>query len=47
MLAKEATGERSVSLLGASINQQAPNVGVVDAIMVHLAPMFIGEGIRR
>jgi dihydrofolate reductase len=45
-LAKAAAGEKSVTLLGASIDQQALNAGLVDEIMIHLAPVLIGEGIR-
>jgi dihydrofolate reductase len=45
-LAKAAAGEKSVALLGASIDQQALNAGLVDEIMIHLAPVLIGEGIR-
>jgi len=44
--AKTAAGEKSVTLLGASIVQQALNAGLVDEIMIHLAPVLIGEGIR-
>jgi dihydrofolate reductase len=46
MLAKAAAGQKSVTLLGASIDQQALNAGLVDEIMIHLAPVLIGEGIR-
>ena len=45
-LAKEAAGEKSVTLLGASIDQQCLNAGLVDEIMIHVAPILIGEGIR-
>jgi dihydrofolate reductase len=45
-LAKEAAGEKSVTLLGASIDQQCLNAGLVDEIMIHLVPVLIGEGIR-
>jgi dihydrofolate reductase len=45
-MAKEAAGEKSVTLLGGSISQQALNAGLVDEIMIHLAPVLIGEGIR-
>jgi dihydrofolate reductase len=44
--AKTAAGEKSVTLLGASIDQQALNAGLVDEIMIHLAPILIGDGIR-
>jgi len=45
-LAKAAAGEKSVTLLGASIDQQCLNAGLVDEIMIHLAPVLIGKGIR-
>lgn len=45
-LAKEAAGEKSVTLLGGSIGQQSLNAGLVDEIMIHLVPVLIGEGIR-
>jgi len=38
--------EKNVTLLGASIDQQALNAGLVDEIMIHLAPILIGKGIR-
>jgi dihydrofolate reductase len=44
-LAKAAAGEKNVMLLGASINQQCLNAGLVDEIMIHLAPVIIGQGI--
>jgi len=46
MLAKAAAGAKSVTLLGASIDQQCLNAGLVDEIMIHLAPVLIGEGKR-
>jgi dihydrofolate reductase len=45
-LAREAAGEKSVMLLGGSIDQQCLNAGLVDEIVIHLAPVLIGEGIR-
>ncbi len=44
--AKAAAGEKSVTLLGASIDQQALKAGLVDEIMIHLVPILLGEGIR-
>ena len=41
-LAREAAGEKSVMLLGASIDQQCLNAGLVDEIV----PVLIGKGIR-
>jgi dihydrofolate reductase len=45
-LAREAAGEKSVMLLGASIDQQCLNAGLVDEIVLHLVPVLIGKGIR-
>jgi len=45
-LAKAAAGEKSVTLLGASIDQQCLNAGLVDKIMIHTALILIGDGIR-
>jgi dihydrofolate reductase len=45
-LAKAAAGEKNVTLLGASIDQQCLNAGLVDEIMIHIAPVLIGKGIR-
>ncbi len=44
--AKTAAGEKNVTLLGATIDQQCLRAGLVDEIMVHLAPILLGEGIR-
>jgi len=45
-LARAAAGEKGVTLLGANIDQKALNAGLVDEIVIHLAPALIGEGIR-
>ncbi len=44
--AKAAAGDKSVTLLGASIDQQCLKAGLVDEILIHLAPILLGEGIR-
>jgi dihydrofolate reductase len=45
-LAKTAAGEKNVSLLGASIDQQCLKLGLVDEIVVHLVPVLLSQGIR-
>jgi dihydrofolate reductase len=45
-LAKQSAGDKSVMLLGASINQQSLNAGLVDEILLHVVPVVIGKGIR-
>jgi len=44
--ARAAAGDKSVTLLGASIDQQCLKAGLVDEIMLHLVPILLGEGIR-
>jgi len=46
VLAKEAAGDKNVSLLGASIDQQCLAAGLVDEIVIHMAPILLCEGIR-
>ncbi len=45
-LARAAAGEKNVTLLGASIDQQCLKAGLVDEILIHMAPLLLGEGIR-
>ncbi len=45
-LAKTAAGDRNVSLLGASIDQQCLKIGLADEIVIHLVPILLSEGIR-
>jgi dihydrofolate reductase len=44
--AKSAAGEKNVSLLGASIDQQCLTTDLADEIVIHLVPVLLGEGIR-
>ena len=44
--ARHAAGDKIVSLLGASIDQQCLKAGLVDEIVIHLVPIVLGEGIR-
>ncbi|WP_332680926.1 dihydrofolate reductase family protein [Bosea sp. (in: a-proteobacteria)] len=44
--AKAAAGDKDVVLSGASPCQQALDAGVVDEVLVHIAPSLIGSGIR-
>jgi dihydrofolate reductase len=45
-LAKIAAGDKNVSLLGASIDQQCLKLGLADEIVIHLTPILLGAGIR-
>ena len=44
--AKAAAGEKNVILLGGSIYQQCLKAGLVDEIVVHMAPLLLCEGVR-
>jgi len=44
--AKQTAGDKKISLLGASIDQQCLKAGLVDEIVIHLVPIVLGEGIR-
>ena len=43
--AKEAAGEKWVSLLGGSISRQCLELGLVDEVQLHVVPIILGEGI--
>jgi dihydrofolate reductase len=43
--AKQAAGDKSVSLLGGSISRQCLALGLVDEIQLHVVPMLLGDGI--
>jgi dihydrofolate reductase len=43
--AKEAAGDKLVSLLGGSISRQCLELGLVDEIQLHIVPILLGEGI--
>jgi dihydrofolate reductase len=44
--AKAVAGDKYVSLMGASVPQQAIQARLVDEIQVHLAPVLLGGGVR-
>jgi len=45
-LAKAAAGDKDVKLGGSSPGQQALEAGLVDEILVHVAPYLLGDGVR-
>ncbi len=45
-LAQKEAGSKSVALLGANLDQQALQLGLVDEIAIHIAPVLLGQGIR-
>jgi dihydrofolate reductase len=44
--AKAAAGDKTVTVGGANIAQQCLKMGVVDEIVVHVAPLLLGDGTR-
>jgi dihydrofolate reductase len=44
--AKSAAGEKNVVVLGADVARQCIEHGLLDEILVHLAPVLLGDGIR-
>jgi dihydrofolate reductase/nitroimidazol reductase NimA-like FMN-containing flavoprotein (pyridoxamine 5'-phosphate oxidase superfamily) len=44
--ARAAAGERDVVVLGADIARQCMEHGLLDEILVHLAPVLLGDGVR-
>ena len=44
--AKAAAGDRYVNVLGASVARQCLDAGVLDEILVSIAPVMLGDGVR-
>ena len=44
--AKEAAGDKYVVVLGADTARSCLNAGVIDEILVHVAPVLLGDGVR-
>jgi len=44
--AKAAAGDRYVNILGAAVAQQCLAAGVLDEILVLIAPVMLGDGVR-
>jgi dihydrofolate reductase len=44
--AKEAAGGKNVGILGANLAKQCLERGLLDQIVVHLAPVLLGDGVR-
>jgi len=45
-LASAAAGEKYVNVLGADVGRQCLAAGLVDEILVCVAPVLLGEGVR-
>lgn len=44
--AKEAAGDRYVVVLGATTARHCLDAGLLDEVLVHLAPLLLGDGVR-
>src|ERR1700742_2274943 len=44
--AKAAAGDKYVNVLGASVAEQCLDAGVLDEILVFIAPVLLGDGVR-
>ncbi|GIE30580.1 deaminase [Actinoplanes italicus] len=45
-LAKEAAGDKLVSVLGADVARQCIAIGALDEILVYVTPILLGDGVR-
>ena len=45
-IAREAAGGADVIVLGANVARQCIEAGLLDEIIVHVAPVLVGEGVR-
>jgi dihydrofolate reductase len=45
-VAKAAAGDDDVGVLGANVARQCLEAGLLDEIVVHLAPVLVGDGVR-
>jgi dihydrofolate reductase len=44
--AKEAAGDKYVNILGAEVARQCLTAGLVDELLVFIAPVMLGDGVR-
>jgi len=45
-LAKEAAGDKDVSVMGGDVTKQALSAGLLDELHLDLVPVLFGEGVR-
>jgi dihydrofolate reductase len=45
-IAREAAGGLDVNVLGANVARQCLQAGLLDELIVHIAPVLIGDGVR-
>jgi dihydrofolate reductase len=44
--AQSAAGGKDLDIFGASLSQQALQAGLLDEVIIHLAPILLGDGLR-
>jgi len=44
--ARDAAGGRDLLVLGADVARQCVAAGLIDEILVHVAPLLLGDGVR-
>jgi dihydrofolate reductase len=44
--AKQAAGDRNLEIFGANLAAQCLDAGLIDEIVVHVAPVLLGDGVR-
>jgi dihydrofolate reductase len=44
--AQDAAGDRDVGIFGATLSRQCLHAGLLDEIVIHLAPVLLGSGVR-
>ena len=44
--AKEAAGDKNLEIFGANLAAQCLDAGLLDEIVVHIAPVLLGDGVR-
>jgi dihydrofolate reductase len=45
-IAEDAAGDADVGVLGANVARQCLEAGLLDEVLVHVAPVLIGDGVR-
>ena len=45
-IARRAAGDRGVVVLGANVARQCLEAGLLDEVLVHVAPVLLGDGVR-
>ena len=44
--AKRAAGEKDLEIFGANVAAQCLSAGLIDEVVVHVAPVLLGDGVR-